>query len=264
MEAMIRNLKEVYMEYSMKMPKISKETLSHITEITDLVKLINEIAANIPMHYKELQEILDATDINERYETLVYKLANEIQVLNLKEEIQKKVRARVEQSQREYILREQLKLIREELGDETTISDAEEFEKQAKELQASDEVKEKLKKEIGRFKNTMNSPSESGVLRTYIETMLEMPWDKMQKEHQDIVLAKKILEEDHYGLFEVKERILEFLAVRAMAPKGNTPILCLVGPPGTGKTSIARSLARALEKPYVRISLGGVDRKSVV
>jgi len=258
LEAMIRNLKEVYMEYSMKMPKISKETLSHITEITDLVKLINEIAANIPMHYKELQEILDATDINERYETLVYKLANEIQVLNLKEEIQKKVRARVEQSQREYILREQLKLIREELGDETTISDAEEFEKQAKELQASDEVKEKLKKEIGRFKNTMNSPSESGVLRTYIETMLEMPWDKMQKEHQDIVLAKKILEEDHYGLFEVKERILEFLAVRAMAPKGNTPILCLVGPPGTGKTSIARSLARALEKPYVRISLGGV------
>lgn len=256
--AMIRNLKEVYMEYSMKMPKISKETLGHITEITDLVKLINEIAANIPMHYKELQEILNATDINERYETLVYKLVNEIQVLNLKEEIQTKVRARVEESQREYILREQLKLIREELGDETTISDAEEFQNQTEKLEASDEVKEKLKKEIGRFKNAMNSPSESAVLRTYIETMLEMPWDKMQEEHQDIALAKEVLEEDHYGLSEVKERILEFLAVRAMAPKGNTPILCLVGPPGTGKTSIARSLARALKKPYVRISLGGV------
>ena len=178
--------------------------------------------------------------------------------MNIKEEIQKKVKERVDKHQREYILREQLKLIREELGEDSTISDAEEFENSLKKLKAPKEVKEKLQKEINRFKSSLNSPAENGVIRTYIETLLEMPWDKAAKDNNDIEYAKKVLEEDHYGLEQVKERILEFLAVRTLTKKGDSPILCLVGPPGTGKTSIAKSLARAMKKPYVRISLGGV------
>ena len=193
-----------------------------------------------------------------RYELLIYKIVNEIQILNVKEEIQAKVKARVDKNQREYILREELKLIREELGDDNTLSDADEFQQKTDALNASGEVKEKLAKEIKRFRNSMSSPAEIGVIRTYIETMLEMPWDKMCREHKDIAYAKKVLDEDHYGLEKVKERVLEFLAVRALTKKGEAPILCLVGPPGTGKTSIAKSLARALKKPYVRISLGGV------
>ena len=178
--------------------------------------------------------------------------------MDIKEEIQRKVKERVDKHQREYILREQLKLIREELGEDSTVSDAEEFEASLKKLKAPKEVKDKLQKEISRFKSSMNSPAESGVIRTYIETLLEMPWDKASKDNQDINYAKQVLEEDHYGLEQVKERILEFLAVRTLTQKGESPILCLAGPPGTGKTSIAKSLARALKKPYVRISLGGV------
>ena len=216
------------------------------------------IAANVPLDQKDLQELLEETDLMNRYQLLAFKLVNEMQIMNIKEEIQKKVRERVDQNQREYILREQLKLIREELGEDNTVSDAEEFEAALAKLQASDEVKEKIQKEIGRFRSSLNSPAENGVIRTYIETMLEMPWDKAAKDHRDIAYAKKVLEEDHYGLEQVKERVLEFLAVRALTTRGESPILCLVGPPGTGKTSIARSLARALKKPYVRISLGGV------
>ena len=186
------------------------------------------------------------------------KLVNEVEILNIKEEIQGKVKERVDKHQREYILREQLKLIREELGEDNTISDAEEFEEAAKKLKAPKEVKEKLQKEINRFKSSQYSPAENGVTRTYIETLLEMPWNKAAKEHHDLKFAKDVLEEDHYGLEQVKERVLEFLAVRSLTKKGEAPILCLVGPPGTGKTSIAKSLARALKKPYVRISLGGV------
>ena len=258
LEAMARGLKEIYMEYVMKHPKYPKEMMKQINEYTDLKKLVDMIAANIPLDYTDLQEILEEVDVLKRYQLLAFKIVNEIQVIDIKEDIQNKVKERVDQHQREYILREQMKLIREELGEENTVSDAEEFQAEAEKLKAPKEVKEKLTKEINRFKSSMNSPAESGVIRTYIETMLEMPWDKVVKDHKDIAFAKEVLDEDHYGLEKVKERVLEFLAVRALTRKGNSPILCLVGPPGTGKTSIAKSLARALKKPYVRISLGGV------
>lgn len=257
-EAMERGIKDMFVEYASKNGKISKESVAQILEIRDLRRLVDEIAANIPLYYTDQQELLSETDFWKRYEKLAFKLVNEVQIIDIKDEIQKKVKERVDKHQREYILREQLKLIREELGEESTISDAEEFEEKLKELEASDEVKEKLQKEINRFKSSLNSPAENGVIRTYIETLLEMPWEKRAEDNQDIAYAKHVLDEDHYGLEQVKERILEFLAVRTLTEKGDSPILCLVGPPGTGKTSIARSLARAMKKPYVRISLGGV------
>ena len=257
-EAMERSLKDMLIEYAAKNGKMSKESVTQLLDIKGLRKLVDEIAANIPLQYTDQQEILNETDIQKRYEKLSFRLVNEVQIMNIKEEIQKKVKERVDKHQREYILREQLKLIREELGEDSTISDAEEFENSLKKLKAPKEVKEKLQKEINRFKSSLNSPAESGVIRTYIETLLEMPWDKASKDNNDIEYAKKVLDEDHYGLEQVKERILEFLAVRTLTKKGDSPILCLAGPPGTGKTSIARSLARAMKKQYVRISLGGV------
>ena len=257
-EAMLRGLRDVFREYAAKEPKVSKEIGSQIEGIEDLRELVDLVAANVPFSWEDAQELLEEEDLTSRYELLIYKLVKEIQILNVKEEIQIKVKERVDKNQREYILREELKLIREELGDDTMLSDADEFQQAADALEAPEEVKEKLNKEIKRFRNTVNSPAETGVIRTYIETLLEMPWDKMCEEHKDIAYASQVLEEDHYGLEKVKERVLEFLAVRALTKKGDTPILCLVGPPGTGKTSIARSLARALKKPYVRISLGGV------
>ena len=257
-EAMERTLKDMFVDYAARNGKISKEAAAGILEIRGLRKLVDEIAAGIPLHYTDQQEILNELDLKKRYEKLAFKLVNEVQIMNIKEEIQRKVKERVDKHQREYILREQLRLIREELGEESTVSDAEEFEKECKKLKAPKEVKEKLKKEISRFRSSLNSPAENGVIRTYIETLLEMPWDKASQDNNDIDYAKKILDEDHYGLSQVKERILEYLAVRTLTKKGESPILCLVGPPGTGKTSIARSLARAMKKKYVRISLGGV------
>ena len=257
-EAMLRGLRDVFREYAAKEPKVSKEIGSQIEGIENLRELVDLVAANVPFSWEDAQELLEEEDLISRYELLIYKLVKEIQILNVKEEIQIKVKERVDKNQREYILREELKLIREELGDDTMLSDADEFQQATDALEAPEEVKEKLNKEIKRFRNTVNSPAETGVIRTYIETLLEMPWDKMCEEHKDIAYASQVLEEDHYGLEKVKERVLEFLAVRALTKKGDTPILCLVGPPGTGKTSIARSLARALKKPYVRISLGGV------
>lgn len=257
-EAMARSLKDTFLDYAARNGKMSKEAVAEILEIKSLKKLVDEIAANTPFYYVDQQEILGKVDFGERYETLAFKLVNEVQIMDIKDELQQKVKERVDKHQKEYILREQLKLIREELGDDSTLSDAEEFEKAAKNLKAPKEVNEKLKKEISRFKSSLNSPAESGVIRTYIETLLEMPWDKAGKDNQDIKYAEEVLEADHYGLEQVKERILEFLAVRSLTKKGESPILCLVGPPGTGKTSIARSLAKALKKPYVRISLGGV------
>ena len=257
-EAMERSLKDMLIEYAAKNGKMSKESVTQLLDIKGLRKLVDEIAANIPLQYTDQQEILNETDIQKRYEKLSFRLVNEVQIMNIKEEIQKKVKERVDKHQREYILREQLKLIREELGEDSTVSDAEEFENALKDLNAPKEVKEKLQKEINRFKSSLNSPAESGVIRTYIETLLEMPWDKASEDNNDIEYAKKVLDEDHYGLEQVKERILEFLAVRTLTKKGDSPILCLAGPPGTGKTSIAKSLARAMKKQYVRISLGGV------
>ena len=257
-EAMARSLKDTFLDYAARNGKMSKEAVAEILEIKSLKKLVDEIAANTPFYYVDQQEILGKVDFWERYETLAFKLVNEVQIMDIKDELQQKVKERVDKHQKEYILREQLKLIREELGDDSTLSDAEEFEKAAKNLKAPKEVNEKLKKEVSRFKSSLNSPAESGVIRTYIETLLEMPWDKAGKDNQDIKYAEEVLEADHYGLEQVKERILEFLAVRSLTKKGESPILCLVGPPGTGKTSIARSLAKALKKPYVRISLGGV------
>lgn len=257
-EAMMRGLKEIITEYAAKNGKISKESVAEILDITDLKRLVNEVAANIPLKYKDQQELLEELDFWSRYEKLSLKLVNEMQIMEIKEELQRKVKSKVDKHQKEYLLREQLKVIREELGEDTTFSDADEFEEACSKLDAPEEVKEKLYKEIGRFKNTIGSQAENGVIRTYIETILEMPWNKRAEDNTDINYAKEVLEADHYGLEQVKERILEFLAVRTLTQKGESPILCLVGPPGTGKTSIAKSLARSLKKPFVRISLGGV------
>lgn len=257
-EAMMRGLKEIITEYAAKNGKISKESVAEILDITDLKRLVNEVAANIPLKYKDQQELLEELDFWSRYEKLSLKLVNEMQIMEIKEELQRKVKSKVDKHQKEYLLREQLKVIREELGEDTTFSDADEFEEACSKLDAPEEVKEKLHKEIGRFKNTIGSQAENGVIRTYIETILEIPWNKRAEDNTDINYAKEVLEADHYGLEQVKERILEFLAVRTLTQKGESPILCLVGPPGTGKTSIAKSLARSLKKPFVRISLGGV------
>ena len=257
-EGMVRGLRDLFREYMGKNPKLAKELAMMIDEIKTLGVMVDTIAANLPIDYEDAQKVLEEQDLLQRYEDISLRVVNEIRVLGVKEELQKKVKERVDKHQREYILREEMKLIREELGDDTLQTDAEEFEKAAKELDAPDEVKEKLAKEIKRFKSQMASPAESGVSRTYIETLLEMPWNKVCEENLDIKAAKQKLDEEHYGLEKVKDRILEFLAVRILTSKGQTPILCLSGPPGTGKTSIAKSLAEALGRPYVRISLGGV------
>ncbi len=252
------NLKQMFFEYTVKRGKVPKEIITQIADIKNFQSLVYQVAANVAMDYNNLQEILEQDDVAVRCEVLSYKLANEMAVMELKDEISRKVKENMDKHQKEFILREQMKVIREELGEDNLLSDAEDFEQQTKKLRATNEVKERLLKEIKRFRSSQQSAAENGVIRTYIETMLEMPWDKVVTDHTDLAYAKQILEEEHYGLEQVKERILEFLAVRALTKKGESPILCLVGPPGTGKTSIAKSLARALKKPYARISLGGV------
>ena len=253
-----KSLQELFFEYTMKSGKVPKDVVAQIADVKEFKKLVNKIAANMPFDYMNLQDLLEENDLYKRYSLLAFKIANEMAVLDLKENIQSKVKERMDRHQKEFILREQMKAIREELGEENLVSDAEEFTEATKKLTASNEVKEKLMKEISRFKSATQNSAENGVTRTYIETMLEMPWDKMAEDKTDLATARTILEEDHYGLEKVKERILEFLAVRILTQKGESPILCLVGPPGTGKTSIAKSLSRALNKPYARISLGGI------
>ena len=258
MEAMHRSLKELFHRYCMENGKVSKELVAQILNIDNVEELVEQIAVNIPLSYQNKQKILEALTLEERYEVLGAILGNEIEIMQIGRDLQKKVKARIDKNQREYILREQLKLVREELGEDNTADDAEEFKKKLQELQAGDEVKEKISKEIERFKNTNSNVSENAVLRGYIETMLALPWEKKSTDSDDLKEAWKVLQEGHYGLKDVKERVMEFLSVRKLTHKGKSPILCLVGPPGTGKTSIARSIAEAMHKKYVRICLGGV------
>lgn len=256
-EAMLLGVREAFHRYAAVVGKISKELIRQIDQYEDLEKLIDYVTNNLPVSYELKQQVLEAEDINDRYQVIVSLLLSQVEVISIKNELQKKVKVRVDKHQKEYVLREQLGVIREELG-ENTDSEADEYEKKLSELDAPDYVKEKTKKEIKRFRNMSSSSSESTVERGYIETVLELPWNRMSVDNKDLDHAAQVLDDDHYGLKDVKERILEFLAVRNLTSKGESPIICLVGPPGTGKTSIARSIASALEKKYVRISLGGV------
>lgn len=254
----VRYLHELLENYAMQNPNFSSELVRQLLEEENLLKLVDQLCTNLPMEYKQRQKCLETVDLQMRFEVLAQFMTKEIEMIQITREIQAKVKERVDKNQREYILREQMKVIREELGEDNTQTDAEQFEAQLKELEASDEVKEKIQKEIDRFRSSANMASESGVIRGYVETLLSMPWDKRDEEKVSLKQAEKILEEDHYGLEKVKERILEYLSVRLLTGKGESPIVCLVGPPGTGKSSIAKSVARALDKKYVRISLGGV------
>lgn len=257
-EAMVRGLQETLMTYGAVSPKTGKELAKQSLEMTNLAQLMDHVGNNLSAGYEKKQRILEAVGLEERYEAVMAILFNEINIIRIKNEFQAKVKEKVDKNQKEYILREQMKLIREELGEDNTQSEADHFLEAVGKLKADKAVKEKIKKEIERYKNVASSSSESAVIRGYIETLLELPWNKVSRDNKDIHHAEEILNEDHYGLEKVKERMLEFLAVRNLTSKGESPIICLVGPPGTGKTSIARSVARALEKKYVRISLGGV------
>ena len=257
-EAMYRGIRELFQKYCLESGRISKDLAAKILNIQNLEELVSQISVNVPLSYQNQQKILEALTLEEQYEVLAAILTNEIEVLQIGHDLQHKLKARVDKNQREYILREQLKLIREELGEDNTADTAEEYRDKLRELQASKEVRDKISKEIDRFKSMNSSAAESSVLSTYIETLLDLPWDKKSEDSMDLEEAWKILEDGHYGLKDVKERIMEFLAVRKLTSGGKSPILCLVGPPGTGKTSIAKSVAEALHKKYVRICLGGV------
>ena len=257
-EAMLRVVKDKLEEFGRENSRMAKELLPNLMLIEDLGELLDQTAIQMPWDYTMRQEVMESLDLEERYEKVVNILISELEILRIKKELQDKVRDAVNKNQKDYILREQLRIIREELGEDNVVSDAEEYEKRLKTLKADKEVKEKIAKEIGRLKSIPSSSPESNVSRTYIETLLDLPWKKVSRDNNDIAHAEQVLNEDHYGLEKVKDRILEYLAVRTLTDKGISPILCLVGPPGTGKTSIARSVARALNKKYVRISLGGV------
>ena len=257
-EAMRRSLQDTLKTFCATIPKLKKEMADQLSEHQELGGFMDQVANMLPIYYTYKQKVLEAATVEERYEVLMGILFNEINIMEIKTELQNKLKDRMEKNQKEYIMREQMKLIREELGEDDTDSDVDTFFEQLRKLKASKEVKDKIKKEITRFKRTAGNTAESTVLRGYIETLLELPWDKKTKDRHDLKQAEEILNRDHYGLEQVKERILEFLAVRSLAQKGQSPIICLVGPPGTGKTSIARSVAEALQKKYVRISLGGV------
>lgn len=257
-EAILRNLKESFHSYCMESGKISKDLVAQIMKIDDARHLVDQLCINLPMPYEAQQKLLSALTLYERYSILEGMLEDEVEILKYRREFQRKVKDKIDKNQKEYILREQMKLIREELGEDNTGSEADLFQEKLEILDASEEIKGKIAKEIRRFKSLSSNNAESNVARDYIETLLDMPWNIRTEDSEDLKEAFRVLEEDHYGLKKVKERIMEFLAVRNLTEKGKSPILCLVGPPGTGKTSIARSVAKALNKKYVRICLGGV------
>ena len=257
-EAMTRTVKETFSAYYTCFPKVGKAAADQIEETMPLGELLDCIAINTPLAVADKQRILGAVSVKERFEILTGILMQEVEIIHIKNELAKNIRGRIDKNQKDYILREQMHYIKEELGENNTDSDVEQFEETVEKLQAAEEVKEKIRKEIARYKNVAGSHSESAVERAYIETLLELPWDKATEDSSDLARAESILEEQHYGLKKVKERILEYLAVRVLTGKGQSPIICLVGPPGTGKTSVARSVAEALNKEYVRICLGGI------
>ena len=263
-EAMSRIVKEKLEEFGNANPKTVKDFIGSLLVITDLEPLLTQTANEFPWDFAVKQELLECDYVSHLYDRIVYYLMREIEILMIKRDYQGKVKEHIDKNQRDYILREELKVIREELGDDAGAEDADGYLEQLEKLNADKETKEKIKKEIQRFKGMPGGSQEANVLRTYIETVLEMPWKKTSRDNQDIIHAKEVLEEDYYGLEQVKDRVLEFLAVRALTKKGTSPILCLVGPPGTGKTSIARSVARALGKRYVRISLGGIHDEAEI
>lgn len=263
-EAMCRNLKEIYQAYGSDNNKIGRDILRQVMDSADLERLMVQVMVHTPFSWEQQQKLLEASSLSEQYEMLSVLLNNEIEIEQFRKGIQEKVKARVDKNQKEYILREQMKVIREELGDEGPGAEAVHFRKAAEKLHASKEVKERIEKEIQRFLNAGSNSAEASVSRGYIETLLDLPWDKKSQDRLNLKDAKKILEKEHYGLEKVKERILEFLAVRKMLDGGESPILCLVGPPGTGKTSVARSIAHALNKKYVRICLGGVHDEAEI
>ena len=263
-EAMLRGLLDTFHQYVKAHGKLNKDVARQLAEMDDLERLMNLIPVHAMLKWQKMQTILDVPKLTEKYEQVLLVLNNEMEILQIKRDLEEKVKAKVDKNQKEYILREELKTIREELGEDNIQSELDGFLEETRKLKAPKEVKEKLEKEIGRLKLIGMNSSESGVIRGYVETLLEMPWSKIQKETSDIKLAQKILDEDHYGLEQVKERVLEFLAVRTLNKHGQSPILCLVGPPGTGKTSIAKSIAKALNKKYVRICLGGVQDEAEI
>ena len=257
-EAMVRTMKELLETYAQENQKLGKEVYKQLQQIEDLEQLLDTVAVQIPIQMEDKQSILDAEGLAERYQRVASILTNEIEILHIKKDLQSKVQKKVDKNQKEYIMREQMKVIREELGESDTVADADVYLEQCEALEADESVKEKIRKEIKHFRRISGSSSESAVSRGYIETLLALPWNKCDPDRLDLKRAKKILEDEHFGLEKVKDRVLEFLAVRSLTAKGESPILCLVGPPGTGKTSIARSIAKSLNKRYARICLGGV------
>lgn len=256
--AMTESVQETFAKYAAVNGKTGKDVVRQAMEIRDLRSLMDYVANNLPVHYTQKQKILEAVTVSDRYQALLELMFQEMEVMEIKNDFQRKVRERVDKHQKDYILREQMGVIREELGEDDFDSEIDGYRETLEKLEASQEVKERIEKEIKRFKSLGGNSAESNVSRGYIELLLELPWNKMSKDNKDLEHAKEILDRDHYGLEKVKERVLEFLAVRHLTSRGDSPIICLVGPPGTGKTSIARSVAEALEKKYVRISLGGV------
>ena len=263
-EAMYRNLQDIFRRYCEGSSRTGKDIVRQVLDSDGLEKLMTQVMVHTPFTWEQQQKLLETLSLAERYEMLCIMLNNEIEIEQFRKGIQEKVKARVDKNQKDYILREQMKVIREELGDEGPGAEAEQFRKAVRELSASGEVKERIQKEIQRFLNAGSNSAEASVIRGYIETLLELPWDRRSRDRLDLKEAKKILEKEHYGLEKVKERILEFLAVKRMLDGGESPILCLVGPPGTGKTSVARSIAHALNKKYVRICLGGVHDEAEI